>query len=76
MKPPSSKLQQNTEHTLGISHAGEASQVRHAATAEELLRHDAALNPVPPAIAQRLNESIAKEPKPEKPWWKKIFRGE
>jgi hypothetical protein len=40
---------------------------------EELLRHDAAQNPVPPEIAERVNESISMEPPPSKSWWKRIF---
>ena len=44
------------------------------ASAEDLIRHDASQTPVPPEIAGRLNESIAREARPaEKSWWKKIF---
>lgn len=40
---------------------------------EDLIRHDSSQVEVPPEIAIRLNESIAAEPKAEKPWFKKIF---
>jgi hypothetical protein len=42
------------------------------ANAEELLRHDALHTPVPPAIAHRLQESIAQLP-PPRPWWRRLF---
>jgi hypothetical protein len=40
---------------------------------EELLRHDAAQVTPPPAIAERLKDSLAKEPLKPRPWWKKLF---
>jgi hypothetical protein len=40
---------------------------------EQLLRYDAAQTPVPPEIARRLNESVAKSPPPKRPWWQRIF---
>jgi len=46
------------------------------ATAEELLRHDAAQIEVPGAVADRLNESIAKEPKPVRTWWRRFVSGD
>ena len=48
------------------------SEAREFATAEELLRHDAGQTQVPPAVAKRLDESIQREPKPAKPWWKRL----
>ena len=38
-------------------------------TAEEALRHDRAQTPVPPVVAQRLNESVQELPKPRRSWW-------
>ena len=43
------------------------------ATAEVMLRHDAIHTPVPPAIAQRLEESVAQLPAPERSWWRKLL---
>ena len=40
---------------------------------EELLRHDASQMTVPPAIAQRLSQSIQNEPKPERSWWRRLM---
>ena len=44
------------------------------ASPEQMIRHDAARTPVPPAIARRLEESIATLP-PRQPWWKRLFQG-
>lgn len=46
---------------------------REFASAEELLRHDASQTSVPPAIAERLSQSIQKEPKPERSWWRRLM---
>lgn len=47
------------------------SAAREFATAEEVLRADAAQTTVPPAVTQRLNESIRQEPKPRS-WWQRF----
>ena len=52
-----------------------AQSAREFATAEEMLRHDALQTPVPPAIAQRLEESIGQAAPPGRPWWKRLFGG-
>ena len=73
MNPPSSRLTQNsaTEQV----HVTQGESVREFATPEELLRRDRAQTEVPPALAERLGETIAAEPKPAaaKPWWKRIL---
>ena len=46
---------------------------REFASAEELLRHDARQTTVPPAIAERLSQSIQNEPKPERSWWRRLM---
>ena len=48
---------------------------REFATAEELLRADASQVEVPPAVEQRLDESIQREPKPARPWWRRLTGG-
>ena len=40
-------------------------------TAEGMLRHDALHTPVPPAIAHRLEASIAQLPPPDRSWWRR-----
>jgi len=47
------------------------STAREFAAVEEVLRADAAQTPVPPAVTQRLNESIRQEPKPRS-WWQRF----
>ena len=72
MKPQ--KLESQTKDQLQEQVESTAQQERRAAarefaTAEELLRYDAAQTPVPPEVAQRLAQSLAAEP-PKRPWWK------
>jgi hypothetical protein len=50
------------------------SEAREFASVDEMLQHDASQITVPPAIAVRLNESISREPKPEKSWWQRFFK--
>lgn len=47
------------------------STAREFATVEEVLQADAVQTPVPPAVTQRLNESIRQEPKPRS-WWQRF----
>ena len=46
---------------------------REFETVEGALRHDASQIAVPPAIAERLAESIKKFPPPERTWWQRIL---
>ena len=43
------------------------------ASAEELLRHDALHTPVPPSIARRLQESLARLPAVRPSWWQRLL---
>jgi len=49
--------------------------VREFATPEEMLRHDALHTQVPPTVAHRLRESIAKNPPPAPSWWRRLLGG-
>ena len=49
--------------------------VQEFATAEEMLRHDALHTPVPPAIAHRLQQSIAQLPPASRSWWRRFLGG-
>jgi hypothetical protein len=40
---------------------------------EEILRYDSDQNLVPPDLADRVNQSIAEQPKPPASWWKRFF---
>ena len=53
----------------------EKSAAREFATAEELLRADASQIEVPPAVEQRLDVSIQREPTPARPWWQRLTGG-
>jgi hypothetical protein len=46
---------------------------REFATVEEALREDRTRVQVPPAVAQRLSQSIENLPEPGKPWWKRLM---
>jgi hypothetical protein len=52
--------------------SNETSAELEFATPEEALRHDAAHNPPPPEIAERLNKSLADEPKRGTSFWTKL----
>jgi hypothetical protein len=61
--------QQATEHQT------QQPAAREFATAEELLRYDAAHTPVPPVIAQRLQKSTGDLAEPKLAWWKRWLGG-
>ena len=56
-----------------LSHS-QQSTAQEFATAEELLRHDAAQTDVPPAIAERLTQSIAQLPQKPQSWWQRWLK--
>ena len=73
----SSRLRhEQRQENLAESQQQHKAEAKEFSSVEEALQHDAANTVVPPGIAVRLNESIAKEPKPEKSWWRKIFTRE
>ena len=59
-------------------HAAQQQTTQNAAqdfsTVEELLRFDAAQTSPPTGLAQRLQKSSADFPKPNRPWWLKLFQ--
>ena len=55
---------------------GSTQAAREFANVEEMLRHDREQNRLPREVAERVNESIRKEPQPKRSWWQKIFRWE
>ena len=76
MNPRNSKLQHQHEQEAQEQSA-QGQQTQQAplefAAAEEAIRHDAAQTELPPAIAERLRDSIAREPKPAASWWKRLL---
>ena len=76
MDPSSKRLQQRQREELGgIEQHQHRTAAREFASAEEVLRADTAQVQVPAVIAQRLNESISREPRPVSPWWKRWLGG-
>jgi hypothetical protein len=79
MNPDSPKLQRlqselETEQQQQQETTRETAQTpaaREFATPEEALRYDAAQTVVPPAIARRLEDSVAQEPGPKPSWWRR-----
>jgi hypothetical protein len=63
--------QKQREEQTSTSTSESKSEVEFA-TAEEALRFDAEQNPPPPEIAERLNKSLADEPKHETSFWTKL----
>ncbi|HLP76368.1 MAG TPA: hypothetical protein VK327_05555 [Candidatus Paceibacterota bacterium] len=68
-----SKLSSTQQQQQITEQRSQQQAARDFATAEELLRFDAAQTPVPPAIADRLAQSAAGLPKPGRSWWKRLF---
>jgi hypothetical protein len=62
-----SNLIRAEEHTM-------QNAAQEFSTVEELLRFDAAQTPAPSGIAERLQKSSADLPKPNRPWWQKLFQ--
>ncbi|HTH46333.1 MAG TPA: hypothetical protein VMB21_02355 [Candidatus Limnocylindria bacterium] len=79
MKPPSTQLRHQVTEELAAEQAHttttQSGTAREFATPEELLRHDRTHTPVPPAVSERLEQSLAAEkPAKPKPWWKRLGR--
>jgi hypothetical protein len=73
-KPPSSRLAQQQAETLDQQQQAKQATAKEFATAEELIRHDAARTSPPPTLEDRVKQSIATEPPPEpKAWWKRLL---
>jgi len=68
------KLTPQEQQELSQTHSQQAA-VREFASTEELLRADASQIEVPPAVAKRLDESISREPKPSRSWWRRLTGG-
>jgi hypothetical protein len=75
MNPDFSKLRQQQKAKEELTQnqgAAQGHNAREFSSIEEALRFDSNQNPVPPEVAERLNESIKKEPKPGN-WWNRLF---
>ena len=72
MERKASKLRQE-QKLESIEQTGARETARAFSSVEEMLREDAATNGPPPALAHRVADSIAREPKPARSWWQRIF---
>jgi len=68
-----SKHQAREQERIGAKSSQQFTATEFA-TAEELLRHDAAKTDVPPVIAERLSRSLQNLPGPARSWWRRIFK--
>jgi hypothetical protein len=75
MSAEQSKLRQQAEQEQQeqIQSAVNQGTVKEFATVDDLLRYDSEQNPVPAEVAEKLGKSLEAEPKPEQPWYKKLF---
>ncbi|MBC8001398.1 MAG: hypothetical protein H7X97_02310 [Opitutaceae bacterium] len=79
MNEPSHRLRQRTEEQSTaeqVSQHQQSQAAREFASVEELIRHDAGRTPVPEAVADRLKQSMVREPssKPTR-WWRRLLGG-
>jgi hypothetical protein len=70
-----SKLTTEQQQQHAAEQQTQSQSGREFASAEELLRHDAAQIPVPPAIAQRLQKSTGDLPRAKPNWWRRLLGG-
>ena len=75
MKHQTKLTQEQQSQQVGAEQQTQAQAAREFASAEELLRFDAARTTVPPEIARRLQKSAADLPAPKTGWWRRLFRG-
>ncbi len=75
MNRQTTRLNQEQREQTTQQHSARQQSAVEFASAEEMLRHDAAHADVPPAVAERLQKSIDREPKPAQSWWQRIFGG-
>jgi hypothetical protein len=75
MDPKSSKLQHREQQEAAVtSHSAQTQSGQTFGSVEDLLRYDAAQTPPPLAVAERLAQSIAREPPRFRSWWERLFR--
>jgi hypothetical protein len=76
MNPENNRLRQEQRSDQDqeiVEHVAQQAEGQQFATVEELLRHDSDQNPVPAEVGERLNASIAAEPKQSRSWFKGLF---
>lgn len=68
------KFESREQQQVSETQSQQKTSSREFASVEELLRYDAKQTTVPPGIAQRLGQSLQKEPRPARSWWRRWFR--
>ena len=74
MKPDTQKFRFRPHQELFPTQQTQGNPVEFNA-AEEMIRYDAAQTPVPEPLESRVRDSVAREPKPSRSWWKRLFGG-
>jgi hypothetical protein len=64
--------QKRQEEQESTTTSANQTQALEFANGEEMLQHDREQNPPPPEIAERLNQSLAKEPKLGTSFWTRL----
>jgi hypothetical protein len=75
MKHDPSKLRHQQQETqqAELHETQQQQALQEFASVDELLRFDAQQTVPPVELAERVNESIAAEPKRDRSWWKRLF---
>jgi hypothetical protein len=68
-----SKLSAEQQQQHAAEQQTQSQSAREFASAEELLRYDAAHTTVPPDIARRLQKSVGPAKPPPRSWWRNLF---
>ncbi len=71
----STRQQTESESQLTAAEQTQTETGREFGTVDEMLRHDALHTPVPPAVEDRLQQSVDREGLRPAPWWRRLFRG-
>lgn len=73
---PNFRLRTQTREEQALTHSHDTEHRRAGVqfgSADEMLRYDAAQIQVPPAVTERLKDSLAAEPPPVRSWWRRWF---
>jgi hypothetical protein len=76
MNPDPSKLRQQQEQQTEQRADSQLRQQNQQEfqSVEHMIRFDAQQTEVPESLTQRVQSSVAAEPKPVRPWWKRLLR--
>ena len=75
MNPDSSNLRhrQDLDQNTELHQDQQSKSGQEFGSVEEIIRCDASQTQPPETIAERLKESLAREPAPARPWWRWLF---